>query len=224
MRVGRFKTRSKIRLPNVSGNAQQMTHRNIIGLLFLFGAYSCIDNDTIKHQPDKHFSERRFDINIENGQGRGFLYSDFIGHKYFCRNHTTTITNDGAVPIHLKISLSNNFYYVDPNDSLKSRVFLLPRQVNPKSKDFDSGTTKELKNYLDSSIDIPISIDKIINSKESYAVTFGLLTEKGVQSVGEIALISKESSSTILLDLKLDRDSKQSNPLIIPCGQITFTK
>jgi len=214
-------------LPNVSGNAGQMKYRNLIILLLAVGIFSCSDSKSVKYNSDKNSSnqsEKHFYMTIKNGIGYGFLYSDFMRHRYFCRNHTTTITNNGIAPVHLELSLSNKYYYIDSKDSLKSKVFLLPREVTPKSQDFASLTIKELKRFLDNNIDASSSLDKIINPKESCVVTFGVLVEIGYASVSEIALVSKENSSTLSLDLKLDRHLKTSSPLIIPCGQITFMK
>jgi hypothetical protein len=191
-----------------------MVYRNLISLLFLLGGYSCTNNNTAKQQTDKHF-----DVTIENGQGQGFVYSDILNDKYFCRHFTTNITNNSVAPIHVKISLANQYYYLNSKDSLKSKVFILPRELVLNKLGFDNLASKAVKSFLD--VGLPVFLDKIITPKENYAITFGTLTKMGQSSVPDITLISKENESTLSLSLKLESNLK-SSPLIIPCGQITF--
>ena len=129
---------------------------------------------------------------------------------------TITITNDSIVPVHLEISFPKKY-----NDSLKSKVFLLPRALTPKKQHADStGMPNEVKLFLDRDIDTPVSLDKIINTNESCVITFGALTAVKYNSPESIELITSVENPSIL-SLKL---TTLYGNYIIPCGKISLTK
>ena len=204
-----------------------MKYRNLIGLIFLIGVYSCTDNQQVDTNIPNQ-SEKYSDIHIKNGPRQGFEYFDLMKNRFMYIYTTMTITNDSKSPVNLEISLSKNY-----TDSLKSKVFLLPRTLTPESQHFDNSMSKELKLFLDRDLDTPISLNKIIYPNENCIVTFGtltnmkyFLTDIKYRAPSNIALKTSVNNPSILsLQLNLDDGFKDTiNDIIIPCGQITFKK
>jgi len=192
------------------------TFRNSILLLFTVSVFSCSDNESKKHL--QNISEKHFGISIENGPRQGFQYFDSARCEYDYRYVTTTITNDSIVPVHLEIYFSEEYNSLRTHDSLNSKVFLLPRALTPKRQHFDGSMSKELKDFLDTEIDTPISLDTTINPKEECVIRFGVLTDIEYVDPMRIALITSiKNRSALSLQLSID------NGLIIPCGQISFS-
>ncbi len=215
-----------------------MIFKNLFGLLFIFGLYSCIESPPEEVRYNKYFgsySKKYYKISIENGPRQGFQYYDSKGTEYNYRYITTTITNDSLVSIRLQISFSKEYNYLRSNNILKSKVFLLPRKLTPEQQHFENTMSKELKQFLDREVNIPVSLDKIINPNERLVVTFGVLTEIKYGEFMFMELISSnkpfhlnrndslenlvyspENSQTFYLALDL------VNSFLIPCGQISF--
>lgn len=207
-----------------------MTVKYLFGLLFVFGLYSCSDDSPDEVRHDKYFgnySKKYSQVSIENGPRQGLPYFDSNGIKYSYLNITTTITNDSLVPIHLLISFSKEYYYLRSNNILKSKVFLVPRQLTPE----------ELKQFLDTDVDVPISLDTILNPNERVVVTFGMLTEMKYEEFPYMELISTDKQFHLNTNESLENlvpSSKDSqtfylaldiiNSRLIPCGQISFLK
>jgi hypothetical protein len=165
----------------------------------MFGLYSCLNNQPKEHKYEKNFSsysnsKKILGVSIENGPRQGFQYFDSLGTEYTYRYITTTITNDSIVPIQLKISFSKEYNYLRSNDSLKSKVFLLPRELTPDRQHYDNSISKELKTFLDKDVDNPISLDKRINPNEKLIMTFGVLTDIKYGEFMLMELISVTSS------------------------------
>lgn len=217
-----------------------MAFKYLFGLLFVLGLYSCSDDPPEEHRQDRYFgsySKKYSRIVIENGPRQGFQYFDSLGTQYNYRYITTTITNDSLVPIHLTISFSKEYNYLRSNNILKSKVFLLPRQLTPKRQQFDNSMSKELKQFLDKDVDVPISLDKIINSNERLVMTFGVLTEEKYGEFMYMELISSGkqfhlNTNDSLENLIHSSEDSQNfylaldlvNSFVIPCGQISFSK
>lgn len=217
-----------------------MAIKYLFKLLFVLGVCSCSNNLPKEHKDEKYFGnyyEKRFGISIENGQRQGFQYFDSMGVEYNYRYITTTITNDSLIPIRLLISFSKEYNYLRSNSSLKSKVFLLPRELTPYRQHFDNSMSKELKQFLDTDVHIPITLDKIINANEELVMTFAVLTpiKYGEYMNMELILSDQQfylnahdsiknlikapaNASTIYLGLNL------VNSFIIPCGKISFSK
>ena len=219
-----------------------MTLKYLFGLLFVFGLYSCSDDAPNEVKHEKYFgsysdSQKGSGISIENGPRQGFQYFDSAGTEYSYRYITTTISNDSLVPIHLIISFSKEYTYLRSHNSLKSKVFLLPRELTPERQHFDNSMSKELKHFLDKDVDAPISLDKIINPNERLVMTFGVLTEMKYGEFMRMELISSDKQFHLNPDDSLENivhpseDSRTFylglnlvNSFIIPCGQISFSK
>ena len=205
-----------------------MTFKYLFGLLFVFGLYSCSDDPPVEVRHDKYFgsySKKYSKVSIENGPRQGHPYFDSKGIKYSYLNITTTITNDNLVPIRLLISFSKEYYYLRSINILKSKVFLLPRQL----------TQEELKQFLDTDVDDPVSLDTILNPNERVVMTFGMLTEMKYEEFPYMELISTEKQFHLNTNDSLEnlvQSSKDSqtfylaldiiNSRLIPCGQISF--
>lgn len=214
----------------------RMTYNYLIGLLVVFGLYSCFEDPAEEPKHEKHeggYSKKHSQLTIENGPRQGFQYVDATGTEFNYRYITTTLTNDSVIPIRLTISFSNDYTYLSSHGGLKSKVFLLPRELTPQQQHFDNSMSKELKQFLDTRVDSAVTLDKIIHPNERLVMTFGVLTDVKYGEFMQMALISsdkkfrlnvpepdankvssKEDTSTIYLALNL------VSGFIIPCGQI----
>lgn len=217
-----------------------MTIKFLFGLVFLFGLYSCSDDPPEEHRHDKYFgtySKKYSRIAIDNGQRQGFQYIDSLGAQYNYRYITTTITNDSIVPIHLTVLFSKEYNYLRSNNSLKAKVFLLPRALTPDRQHFDNSMSIELKAFLDKDVDKPISLNKIINPNERLVMTFGVLTEVKYGEFMYMELISSDKQFHLNKNDSLENPVHSSedmqtfylaldliNNFVIPCGQISFLK
>jgi len=188
------------------------------------------------------YSEKYFGVSIENGSRQGFKYIDSLGKEYFYLCKTTSITNDTIVPINLKIYFSKEYNHIRSNEGLKSKVFLLPKELTldeqqfnvtvTKELKFDLGMTKELKRFLNTSIET-VTLNKTLNPKEKCVVVFGILTDikykvpmyfglklkvNDFQYNKQDSIIKTITRKPSILPLVLYLD----NPFAIPCGQISF--
>jgi len=216
-----------------------MTLKYFFGLLFVFGLSSCSEDlpEEIRH--DKYFgsySKKYFRVSIENGPRKGFPYFDTVGIKYAYYNITTTITNDSLIPLRLIISFSKEYNYLRSNNILKSKAFMLPSQLaSERQVDSEKSMSKELKQFLDRDLNVPISLDTIINPNESLVMTVGLLTEWNEEWNPYMELISTDKQLRLTKNDTLEnlvystQDSATYylaldiiNYFLIPCGQISF--
>jgi len=217
-----------------------MKFRNLIILFFTITLCSCSDD-----QPKEHLHKKHLGIYIDHGMRKGIDYMDPTGNKYNYRSITTTITNDSLIPIQIIISFAKEYDYPCPYNGQKYKVFLLPETMTAE-KQYNGGMGKELRAFLDSELEAPITLNKIINPKEEYDITIGVLTDIKYLDPGQLALISKQHkphffahdslinqsiSKNKSLNLSLGLDFFQffkTDPhdcySVIPCGQISFSK
>lgn len=203
-----------------------------IGVFLLFSAVSCSEN---KH--GKHLGKKHLGLYIDNSQRRGSQYFDTLGTEYNYRYFTSTFTNDTAVPIQLKIAFAKEFNFPCDTGNQKFKVLLFPEG----SKDLP----KDLKSTLRIYKSTENTFSKVINPKEKFAMTFGLLTisnhldffQSAIISknhlfyfTGHDSLIKRTTSTNNPLNLSLVLDlltwTRDALPcyLVIPCGQISFPK
>jgi hypothetical protein len=211
---------------------------------------SCSDNEPNNHQTKKTtdiYSEKYFGISIENDQRQGSQYIDSLGTEYFYLCKKITLSNDTTVPIDLKISFSKEYNNIRANNGLKSKVFLLPKELTSdeqqfnvtmsKEIKFDLGMTKELKSFLNIGLET-VSLNRTLNPKEKCVMRFGILTD-----VKYIRDLKYPQPNYFGLKLKTNNYAQDSriakgdlidkqlilplvlyldNPYAIPCGQISF--
>jgi len=177
-----------------------------------------------KNSPGTYFKKYP-GISIENGPRQGFQYFDSTGAEYGYRYVTSTVTNDSSIPVQLNIFFTKENHYAHSTDYPGTRVFLLPRKLTPWRQQFDRTMSSELKRFLDTGLQAPVFLNKIVSPNERCVITFGVLTEVSYKEPFLLELITKESlsgqmSSTgdSLISLGLVFDNK----VFIPCGQITF--
>ena len=201
-----------------------MTVKNLFRLVFLIFLYGCSDN--LNHYANRtgeeiRTGEKQSGLYIENGPRQGMQYIDSSGAEYNYRYNTITIWNDSTVAIQLGIGFSE--MGMNLKDSIRSKIFLLPRHLTPNEQHFDTGgISEELKRFLDFEIDNPVHVSKVLNPGEKCVLTFGVLTDTKYPDPTtpyETELFtSHENSSAISLKLKIN------NTLIIPCGQFSYMK
>ena len=212
-----------------------MIFKKLFGLLFIFGLYSCSDELPEEPRHDKYFGNysKKYlsQISIENEPRQGLP----IGINSYLWI-TTTITNTSLVPIHLEISFLKEYNYLRSNNILKSKVFLLPKQLTPEQQLYsDKSKSKELRQFLDTDVDIPNSLDTVINPNERIIVTFGMLTEMKHEKFPYMELISTDKQFHLNTNDSIEnlvpstKDTQTFylaldiiNSRLIPCGQISF--
>ena len=191
-----------------------MTVEHLFRLVFLICLYGCSGNaDNYVNRT----GEKQSGLYIENGPRQGMQYIDSTGEEYNYRYNTITIWNDSTVAIQLEIGFSE--IGMDLKDSIKSKIFLLPRHLTPNEQHFDTGgISEELKKFLDFEIDNRVHLSKVLNPREKCVLTFGVLTDikypDPTTPYETELLTSREKTSAISLRLKIN------DTLIIPCGQI----
>ena len=191
-----------------------MTLNYFIELLFilLFGC-SC---NSVKQDFGK--GEKQFGLHIDKGPRQGFQYFDSTKTEYNYRYYTIEITSDTIVPILLKINFDTTDIPV--NDSIKSKIFLLPRHLTLEKQQFDQTMSKELIKFLDVEIDNPQNLIKTLKQGEKCVFTFGVLTDikyfDPTTPYSTEILTSNENLSVIAMKLKIN------DRLIIPCGQFSY--
>ena len=191
-----------------------MTFKHLFRLVFLIFLYGFSGN------ADSHVNrtyEKLSGLYIENGPRQGMQYVDSNGAEYNYRYNTITIWNDSTVAIQLEIGFSEMGRNLI--DSIKSKIFLLPRHLTPNEQHFDTGgISEELKKFLDFEIDNPVHLSKVLNPGEKCVLTFGVLTDTKYPDpttpYETELLTSREKTSAISLRLKINET------LIIPCGKI----
>lgn len=203
-----------------------MTIKLLYRLIFLICLYGCSPNskDYSDRAPvligNRQFGgEKQFGLYITNAPRQGMQYFDSAYTAYNYRYYTITITNDTLIPIHLDISFPESA--LDLKDSIRSKVFLLPRHLTPNEQHFDTGgMSKELKRFLDVGIHTPVYLSKTLKPTEKCTMTFGILTDRKYfdpttpYDTGLLTTI--KSSSEIVVELKINEN------LIIPCGHISY--
>ena len=224
-----------------------MTRPCSIILFLLTIICSCSDNEPNKQLSKKtidFYSEKYFGISIENEPRQGSPFIDSSGTEYFYICKKITVSNDTTVPIDLKISFSKEYDHIRAKKGLKSKVFLLPEELTSdeqqynvtmsKELKFDLGITKELKSFLNMSIET-VSLNKTLKPKEKCVMRFGILTDvkyitdlkcprpnyfglklKTNNYTSDSLIPNGDKQLTLPLVLYLD------NPFAIPCGQISF--
>ena len=192
-----------------------MTIKLTIRLFLLIGFCSCSDNsDNQTKQTDVESSG----FYIQNGFRQGLKYIDTIERLYNYWNITTTITNNSVAAMRLEINFLQK--HTALNDSLKARVFLLPRRLTPAKPQFDPNMPIELRTFLDKINEIPVAFDTVLSPKGTCVMTFGILTEAKSEANAIVLKATDKSSSRVTLGLNFDL--MHGNHYSIPCGQISF--
>lgn len=221
-----------------------MTVKYLFRLVFLGSLYGCSNNSDYSNRTDDEtrideiridekisglyiehglmgYHNKQFGLYIKNSPRRGMQYFDSSQEEYNYRNNTITIRNDSTVAIQLEIGFSEKG--MNLKDSIRSKFFLLPRDLTYDERGFNAGgMSEELKRFLAFEIDKPVHLSKVLNPKEKCVLTFGVLTNTQYPDpttpFQTELLTSQESSSAIFLKLKIN------DTLIIPCGQFSYIK
>jgi hypothetical protein len=200
-----------------------MTVKLLYRLLFsiCFCGFSINANSQVNNL-NNHLNVRggnQFGLYIDCGQRQGMQYFDAANTEYNYRYYTITVTNDSTTSIHLNINFSRA--EMGLRDTLKSKIFLLPRQLTPEEQHFDrGGMSNELKKFLDLEIGTPIQLNKTLKPTEKCVMTFGILTARKDLDpttpfdTKRLTLIKNSSGLSVML--------KINETLLIPCGQISY--
>jgi hypothetical protein len=192
----------------------------LISTVFILCTISaCGQNEKNKDGVTTIASEKKYGLYIANGQRQGMQYFDSTKTEYNYRYYTMMITNDSIIPIHLNINISEAV--INLRNTIKSKIFLLPRHLTPEEQQFDQGgMSKELKSFLDQDIDTPVYLNKILNPTERCVLTFGVLTDTKyldpTTPFDTRLIVLNENSSALSIKLKIN------DGLIIPCGQFSY--
>ncbi len=188
---------------------KDMKIKYLYQLVFLICLYGCSDN----------LSERGLIIICSPRQG--FQYYDPPRAEYNYRYNTISITNDTTVAIQVDVVFSETEMSLK-DDSIRFKVFLLPRHLTPNEQHYDQQMSKELKRFLDFEINTSEHLSTVINPSENCVFTFGVLTNARYPDpttpYQTKLLTSCENSSVNSLKLKIN------DSLIIPCGTFSYLK
>ncbi len=183
-----------------------MTNRIIIGLIFILCFDNCSNNNNNS-------------LNIERRQDFGFTISNSVRHgrpnSFF--SISTTITNDTIIPFHLKISFSKEYVH----NNKKFRVILLPESMTVEEQHSDDFFRSKVQKFLETQIENPITIDKIIKPKENYIINIAFINESNSNVIpGQLALISKlhKFNFTSIPDSLIIQDRPTKDSLRISLG------
>lgn len=235
-----------------------MTNKNFVGLLFMFFLWSCSNNKST--DTHKSFSGRVCNDSIQ-GLGihictepiRGSIYGDSTGTKYAYRYVRAFVVNDTTIPIQIKITFPEEYYYSDTEyttgQKLKFKVFILPdtlteeamRGLSQVATTVDKNgwhrETGALEKFLDGGLKTPVILNKIINPKEECPVNIGLLIDINYCQPG-VVLFSKglKHHSLSVPDNLINQNPSFEDQRtlllrvnfcgcqsIISCGQISFS-
>ena len=118
-------------------------------------------------------------LKIEYGPNLGITHTDPLGAKHFYVHSTAIITNDSIIPIHLQATLSNEYEFPTfCGDTNKYKVFLVPKELTPDTATIYNNVLNGQNDFLNTPLDNPSVLNKILNPDEYCVVTIGVLIPK----------------------------------------------
>ena len=213
-----------------------------LGMLTLGSCNDSQNNDfqktqrTLKVIPYTTY-DRYYGIGTINCGPLGGVYNSST-KSYSYRIFRIQLINDTICPVELNISFPGKpiALYPDTNQSL--RVFLFPDELTPDTiQDVFSFGIRGLESFLDTGLNKPTSLTRLIQPKGEHILYIGFITDGLARAklfingqspglsflpVKSVVTDSKDKNS---LDLLFDiRINNPQNYSLIHCGQIVFKK
>lgn len=161
---------------------RKMIFNNILGLLIVVIVCSCtqqsIKNKVQKENgPDQNIKAKT-GLNIEYGPNLGTSHTDTAGINHFYVHSTAIIKNDSTIPTLLQFALASEYEFPAFCDDDNFKVFLLPEELTPDTATIYNGIVNGQHDYLNTPLDNPSVIDKLLNPGDYCVVTIGVLIQK----------------------------------------------
>lgn len=159
-----------------------MIFRIAVGLAISFIAYSCFNKTTENVVQPENDANRQIKpksgLKIEYGPNLGTTHKDDLGLSLFYLHSTATITNDSTIPIQLQFALSNEYEFPAFCSDEKYKVFLLPEELTPDTATIYNNIVNGQHNFLNTPLDKPSVVNKVLDPGEYCVITIGTLTPK----------------------------------------------
>jgi len=102
--------------------------------------------------------------------------ADWLGNSYVFTTVTSVITNNRAVPIHIKLDVFKEYDYTTQFGNRKYIAVLLLEELTPNTETLINPNTKEVGGFLDAGLyKTPYVLNKTLEPDEKCVVTTGTL-------------------------------------------------
>ncbi|HEY0654124.1 MAG TPA: hypothetical protein VGD65_13390 [Chryseosolibacter sp.] len=157
-------------------------------------------------------------IVIQNSLPKGSAYTDPNGNTMGYAIFFTRIINESASLMEVTMTFSADVFSPSPDTYLR---LLLPTDTMTLDKVllYDYGATG-LKSFLDTSLNVPGMIRKQIAPKDDFLFYVVMLVHQGGGGPARAGLVVRDQN----LFYKFNGMGAQFEPMLIPCGSITFRK
>ncbi len=154
---------------------------------------------------------------IETGGNQGIAHIDTLGDEYNYRYNTFVITNDTTLPIQIHIAVSNEYDFPASCEGASTyKLFLLPKELTPDTITLYNNIFEGLHPFLDTCLNNPSSINKILEPGEQHVITIGTLTpDPPTCGVFPTMLFARENGFLY---------GTTWGSILIPCGHISYFK
>ena len=156
---------------------------------------------------------------IQNSLPKGDRHTDSSGKAFGIAIFWTRVINETASPLELSINFPADSFAISPSANAYLQVFL-PSDTMTLDKQwlYNYGVTG-LQSFLDTGLNKPTMLRRIINSKEEFIFYTGVLLDQA-GSVG--AVFGPTRAGFVLKEEGLFYRINLLDPVLIPCGQIVF--
>lgn len=215
-----------------------MLVRILLALFCICCLSSCSD------ERPEHLTKSYGGLYIENSVRQGRLYKDLRGISYNYRYIKTVITNDSTVPARVNIEFQKDYIYQTPSGEERFKVFLLPENMTPENQKNDDFYRMEVMPFLNTELNAPTRLQKVIGPQEACTLTIGFLSKAGSElepmpfvlfskghtqrfnSIPDSAIArataSHPNSLLLGLDFFMFRGDSSRHYALIPCGNFSF--
>jgi hypothetical protein len=154
---------------------------------------------------------------IQNSLPKGGGYTDATGKTFGYRVFWNRIINETDTPLELTINFPVDSFAILPSPDSYLKVFLPPDTMALEKETLYNYGATGLKSFLDTGLNKPTRLQRIINPKEACVFYIGVLF---TQSYGaaRAELILKEQE----LFYRIRGIARQFDTELIPCGQIVL--
>jgi hypothetical protein len=173
--------------------------------------------DTFIDTLSKYTDSAGIVVTMQNSLPKGGSYTDPNGNRFGYGIFWTRVINETASPLGLTVNFPTDSFAISPQSDSYLKLFLPPDTMTlDKETMFNYGVT-DLKYYLETGLNKPTMLHRIIHPKEEYLFYIGMLFHVPEQN-GPVrtGLVSKEQ------DLFYRINIPPFGSLLIPCGQIVL--
>ncbi|MES2328800.1 MAG: hypothetical protein V4539_04305 [Bacteroidota bacterium] len=166
-------------------------------------SYESIDTEV------KYSGSKGKGIIIQNSLPRGNRYIDPAGRISAYGIFWTRVINETTTPFELTINFPADSFAIPADPGHYLRVFLPPGSMTLEESSYNYGVT-DLESFLDTGLNKPTTLKRIINPKEECLFYTGALPGAGYRA----GFVLKGQDLFYRINIIPD--------LLIPCGQIAF--